>query len=252
MALRKMREEGRMPRIDGIARQQASERGADGKRSHPAEVARRERLAHVAKEHRDLAYRLSVGNLATLGEGRRGQIDASKALRELASRLEKGGERTRPDKVYGEVEQRDQPREPKLAQLSSDSTPEQVAERARATAEVTSKALEAATALRDRLPEGKQRDTVIAQIAVLEKSNAAFQRTGEGVDRGGSGEGADDRRDDTFTEPSAGPPPPEPQPMSKSERDLAEIQDRLLRERLQRDAGEPDRDRADRDWDRDR
>ena len=54
---------------------------------------------------------------------------------------------------------------------------------------MTSEALEVATALRDRLPDGAERDAVIAQIAVLEKSNAAFQRAGDGVDRGSSGEG---------------------------------------------------------------
>jgi len=253
MALRKMREEGRVPRIDGIAQRQVSERGADTQnvRSHPAKAAREDRLRHVAGEHRALAHRLSMGNLARLGEGRREQIDASKALRELASRLEQGGEPTRPDRVYGDVERQDQQRDPKLAQLPSDSTPKQVAERAGKAAEVTAKALEVATALRDRLPEGAERDAVIAQIAVLEKSNAAFQRAGEGVDRGGA-DRADDRDDGASAEPSAGPSPPEPRPMRQSDRDLAEIQARLMRERLQRGAGKSDRDRADRDWDRDR
>jgi len=103
MALRKMREEGRVPRIDGLAQRQVSERGVDKKKgqSHPAKAAREERLRYVAGEHRALAHRLSMGDLAVLDGDRPGQVAAAKALRRLAGHLERGGDTTRPDRVYG-------------------------------------------------------------------------------------------------------------------------------------------------------
>ncbi len=252
MALRKMREEGRTPRIDGIAQRQVSEHGADkpNARSHPAKAAREERLRYVAGEHRALAHRLSMGDLAAMDDQRPGQVAASKALRGLAGHLERGGDTARPDRVYGaeRVEREVVP----VAAANADKPMkvEPTEGQASSAVEIIDKARMTAQEILENLAPGAQRDTVLEQIAILDKSSAALrERAGQGGDRGGGGHNEPDSDDRRSSDP------PDTRPMSKSDRDLAEIRARLDREERQRREGrkptERDRDRE-RDMDRDR
>ena len=253
MALRKMREEGRVPRVDGIARQQVAERGVDAGgdgRSHPAKAAREERLRHVAGEHRALAHRLSMGNLAVFDEHRPAQVAASKALRRLAGHLERGGDTARPDRVYGAERVEREDVLPRQGAEGAASPPDSPESRAASAVENIDKVRAAAQGALEKMPPGEKRDEVLAKITALDKARAALhERAGQGGDRGG------ERRDDADalseaprSAPEAAPDQP---PLSKSDRDLQDIRERQERERLQRRAEGREPDRADRDRDRD-
>jgi len=178
---------------------------------------------------------------------RPGQVAASKALRLLAGHLERGGDTARPDRVYG-AERVEREAAPVGTGAEQPVKAEGAERQASSAVENIDKARMTAHEILASLPPGAQRDTVLEQIAILDKSSAALhERAGQGGDRGGTDNG-EGRSSELSVEAST----PDARPMRQSDRDLAEIQDRLMRERLQRDAGKPDRDRADRDWDSDR
>lgn len=263
MALRKMREAGRTPRIDDIARRQVAEQGAgrQGGRVHPAKALRQERLEHVAGEHRALAHRLSMGDLAVWDAGRSEQIAAAKALNRLAGHLERGGDTARPDRVHGaeRAEREGGPRGDAegvapTAPVERVAPPDGVERRAALSVEDIDKARGVASEMVKQMPPGAQRETVLAQIATLDKARKALQ---ERAEEQGAEQGGVERSDagSALSEARAGVAGPEQgqRPLTNTERDLLEIRERQeKREKAQRGAGEPDKDRADRDIDRDR
>jgi len=98
MALRKMREDGRTPDIDGRATQLVLQERELPELARASIFVREAALKVEASEHRALASAFDSIASSDSAEGRAFEREAEK-LRNLAAFLEEGGHRTRPEKI---------------------------------------------------------------------------------------------------------------------------------------------------------